>query len=304
MTQPTITELHKPRLTPRKSERNLAISKADQKTPTHMHNDVALIGETTNIISRTHISHSPSYVTRPSLNHLPMSGQNLSVNKEISSHIEGISSTQTTPHVNSENGSIHMASVQALDQSNNPNSSPNMDPFSILSAASLSQTENLPFQGQLNKQFYNQSDIHLAVSQENDAPVHPAIRSAPWMDWPTSNMSSAKSNPNSYSQPLSYASFDDPYFGFSGFTPSSDDILEADQFLPFLTIDGASNNDAYGSASHNVDSESDLSHITPFSDGHTTANVLPLAPSNLKSIDIDEILKVAETDASTLQRQL
>jgi hypothetical protein len=95
-----------------------------------------------------------------------------------------------------------------------------------------------------------------------------------------------------------------PISGFLVFTPSSDDIPKADQFLPFLTIDGASNSDAYGSASRNVDSESDLSHITPFSDGDTTANVLPLAPSNLKSIDIDEILKLAETDASTFQRQL
>lgn len=62
-------------------------------------------------------------------------------------------------------------------------------------------------------------------------------------------------------------SFDDPYFGFPDLTPSSDDIPEVEQFLPFLTVDAASHNDAYGFASRSDESESDLNQINPFSDG-------------------------------------
>ena len=303
MSQPTITELRKPRLTPIQSERTLAISKADHDNPAHKRNDMAPNGEISNINSRTHISHSPSYVACRSLDHLLLSEQNMSVNDEISAHIEGISGTQSTPRVNFENDFIHMASVQPLDQSNNPNSPPNMDPSSIFSTASLSQTEYLPFRGQPNKRFDNQFDRYLAVSQEHDALLHPAIRSAPWMDWPTFNESGAKSYSTSYSQPLSNASFFDPYFGFPDLAPFSDDIPKVDEFLPFLTINGAPNNDAYGLASCSDDSESDPSHITLFSDGDTTY-VQPLAMSNLKSVDIDKIPNLVGTDANAFQRQL
>ncbi|OQD79018.1 hypothetical protein PENANT_c066G10863 [Penicillium antarcticum] len=303
MPQPTITELHKPRLTPIKPERTLMISKADHEEPAHKHNDITLNGEIPNVISRTHTSHSPSYVAHRSLEYLPLSAQNVSVNEEISAHVAGIFCTQSAPGVSFENDFIQKASGQPLDQSNNPNSPPNLDPFPILSTGSLSQTENLPFRGQLNGQFDNQLDRHLVASQKFDAPLLPAIRSAPWMDWPIFNVSCPKTYSTSYSQNPSYASFDDPYFGFPDLTPLSDDIPEVEKFLPFLTVDAASHSDAYGSASRSDESESDLNQITPFSDGDTT-HALPLAPSNPKSIDIDEILKLAETDANAFQRQL
>lgn len=284
----------KPRLTTARSEGTLTVFKDGHHKPAHKHNDMAHRCGAPYKIPRSHTIHAPSGLSQRIAERSPIPAP---IVAPQFSHQDTITSApQPARRAQSEHNSPSFGPItpqQSEISSGVPSIEPS--PYPPQYASSISPMNGYGMQGQL-------ADNNYFSSPDPEFPLSAATpMSAPPVDWATFGLSyGPDSFPATYSQPPSYAGIDYSSGQPGLATSSSGDVSDLEEFPPFPSTMGQSNElqdvvigDMSDADQYRISSSSFI--------GIPQAEML--ASGNLESIDIDSFLKSADTNPAGLQQQ-
>ncbi|EGC49254.1 copper fist DNA binding domain-containing protein [Histoplasma capsulatum var. duboisii H88] len=230
-------------------------------------------------IPRSHTVHASSDIARHSADHLPLPETGIEQDGTLA--VDSITKVAFPVRlVRSEHGSPANAPLLGIEEMNN--GIPHLD----ISVAPLDPTNSTP--GLFDRQ---DQSLDQFYSPETEAFPETPNFNVPPVDWSTFGLPFNPSDLHTtFSQPPSYASFDNSNFSHSNLTHSSSGELSEVEDIGLATGIGMSNPDKLDVLSASDGSGNGMYRLSPSSCVDFSQSQM-LSPSDLQSVDIDAFLK-------------